>query len=143
MESIKYPPFAEITYHADLKAVHVKWLKLHMKLTEFEEIANHAFGILKENGGYVWIADMYDSQGVFPKDIMSYISSDETTAASMAMGLKWALTIMPKAAGLSSLSTKSWNKDVKSKDAFVVEQFPSWYACTDWIKAQQSRLEGE
>ena len=140
---IDYKPNAEIIWLEDVKAIQVRWLKLHMKMELFQEIAGKAFEVMSKNNGSIWIADMYDSQGVFPKDIMEYISADETTQASISIGLKWALTVMPKASGLASLSTKSWNKSVDDLNAFVVEQFPDLDTCKEWILKQQSILRSE
>ena len=137
MEAFDYSPHAEVVWENDLKSIRVKWKKLHMTMSQFEEIAGKAFEVMKQHNGYIWIADMYESEGVFPKDIMDYISAESTTEASKSLGLKWALTIMPKKSGLASLSTKSWNKSVDELNIFVVEQFQDFETCQEWIQKQQ------
>lgn len=114
-----------------------------MKMSKFEEIAAKAFEIMLQNKGSIWVSDMYQSEGVFPKEIVDYISADSTTEASKAVGLKWALTIMPKTLGLESISTKSWNKNVQELGAFVVEQFQDWDTCKKWILQQQELMSSK
>lgn len=134
MKKAEFPPYAKIEWLDNLTALRVKWLEQHMKLSEFEEIIECAWSIMKDNKGYIWVSDMSDSEGVFPRDIMDFIADDDVAAKSNEAGLRWALTVMPKAAGLESMSTKSWNREVKKKDTFVVEQFPDWDSCKKWIE---------
>ncbi len=136
MKSADFLPYATIQWMEDIPALRVKWMKQHMKLSEFEEIIECAWGVLKEHDGFIWISDMSDSQGVFPKEIIDFIADDAIAAKSNAAGVRWALTVMPKAAGLASMSTKSWNKEVKKKENFVVEQFSDWETCVKWIEMQ-------
>jgi len=143
MEKYDFSPYAEVTWESEIKAIRVKWNKLHLKMSDFEEIVGKAFEVMKQNNGYIWIADMYDSEGVFPKEVVDYISADSTTEASRSLGLKWALTIMPKKSGLSSLSTKAWNKSVEELDVFVVEQFPDFDTCEKWIEAQLKTMSAQ
>lgn len=141
MDQADFPPYAEISWHSDLNAIRVKWKKMFMKLEEFEQIIHEAWGILKANNGHIWISDMYESEGVFPEDIMSYISSDGTIEKSNEAGVKWALTIMPKKVGLASMSTKKWQKDIVAKDSFTIQEFPDWETCQSWIKMQNEAVK--
>lgn len=136
MADIDFPPYAELILEKDLKAVRIKWKRLFLKLEEFKEIVEAGLNIMKENQAHIWISDMYESEGVFPKEIVSYITSDDTTAKSNEMGLNWALTINPKQSGLSSLSTKKWQKELINKDTLLVRDFPTLDSCKKWIEAQ-------
>ncbi|MEM9327279.1 MAG: hypothetical protein AAGA85_16545 [Bacteroidota bacterium] len=137
---VDFAPYAAITWDDEVQALRVQWIKQHLSLDQFKEIIEKAWSILKQHEGYVWISDMYESQGVFPPEIKDYIVSDEVAARSNEMGVRWALTIMPKSVGLASMSTKSWNNGVKSRDSFVVEEFPDWSTCKGWLKTQISAM---
>ena len=134
--STDFLPYAKVYWYQELSAVRVSWLKLHMSLEEFQKIANYAFDVMQKNKGYIWIADMYESKGVFSPDVVAYISDEKTTAASAQAGLRWALTIKPKELGLASMSTKKWNQDVRDKTQFIMEDFADLESCMDWLKQE-------
>lgn len=130
-------PHARIHWIEEFKAVRVEWLKLHMKLETFQGIIGEALQVLKEHQGSIWLADSYESEGVFPQDIQEFMQNDDTTAFAKSFGLKMILSVMPKQAGLSSLSTKKWTKDAESRGDYIVHQFPDLDTCLTWLSEQE------
>jgi hypothetical protein len=127
-----FEPYATITWLDDIKAIHIKWENLYLVLEKFQEICIKAMSVLSKKGGHIWIADLYDSEGVFNAQIKSIISGDLHIMAQQA-GITMVLTIMPKEVGLSSLNTKSWIREVTKKEGIEIVQFDTLDRCKTWI----------
>ncbi len=134
--SLEFEPHAVVTWLEDVKAIHIEWKKLYMPLERFQEICVTAIGILSEKGGSIWIADQYESEGVFNKQIKEVISGDLHAMAKHA-GITKVLTVMPKQVGLSSLNVKSWIRDVNKKEGIATVEFDTLEACKQWILAME------
>lgn len=130
--TINFEPHAIVTWLDDVQAIHIEWKKLYMSLERFQEICVSAIGILSEHQGDTWIADQYESEGVFSKTIKDVISGDLHAMAKHA-GITKVLTIMPQEVGLSSLNTKSWIRDVNKKEGIATVEFPTLETCKEWI----------
>lgn len=128
-----FSPNARVHWLSDINALRVEWLKLHMSLDTFQNIVGQALGILKEHQGSVWIADSYESKGVFPKEIQDIIQNDDMTTFAKEAGLKMVLSVMPKESGLASMSTKKWTKETEENGHYAMRQFPDLESCKDWI----------
>ncbi|MBL4648766.1 MAG: hypothetical protein JKY03_03475, partial [Aureispira sp.] len=46
MKHAKFPPYAELSWLADINAIEVKWNKLYMTLEEFKEITDTVLKML-------------------------------------------------------------------------------------------------
>lgn len=126
-------PHAKIHWIEDLEAVRVEWLQLFMSLDKFQSICKQAINVLQEGGGSIWIADSYESEGVFPDEIQTFIT-EQLVPLAKSVGIKRVLTILPKESGLASMATRKWQQGVKEKDAFIMEQFPNMQSCRTWIE---------
>lgn len=134
--SITFDSYATVTWLDDVQAIHIQWKNLYMSLEKFQEICVAAIGMLTEKKGKIWIADQYDSEGVFNTQIKAIISGDLHAMAKHA-GITMVLTVMPKEVGLSSLNTKSWMRDVSKKEGIALMEFPTLEICKEWIQANQ------
>lgn len=129
-------PHAELIWLEEVNAIQVKWLKLHMPIKLFYKICGTAMQILAAQKGSIWIADMSDSEGVFSKEIQKALTSTTMQEQADSVGIKHILTVMPKTAGLSSLNTKSWLKEVKKMERQdTIAEFPNLETCMEWIKS--------
>lgn len=128
-----FDPYAEVSWLENYQAIHVQWRNLYMSLDQFRVICQQAAQILTENKASIWIANQYESEGVFNKEIQEFIELDLYEAAQQ-IGIKSILTVMPKEAGLSSLSTKRWVNKAVSRDDFFTETFATLDDCFAWIK---------
>ena len=131
----EFNPNARVHWMEGEKAVRVEWLKLFMSLEQFQAICGIAIQVLRQNGGDIWIADQFNSEGAFPKDIQAFII-EELEPIAIAAGIKKILTVVPKELGLSSMSTNRWNANVAAKGNFITKKFNSLEACTDWLSHQ-------
>lgn len=140
--SYNFDPHAEITWLEDYQAVHVKWKRLYMSLERFHEICIKAMSILIEHNGVNWIADQYESEGAFNKEIQETMNGEMYVQAQKA-GIKLIMVILPKAAGLSSLSTKRWVKSTSEREDMSVDSFATLEECLAWLKdaIQQENAE--
>lgn len=125
-------PHARIHWLDEIGAVRVEWLNLFMDLDKFKSICGEAINVLKENNGKTWIADSYNSDGVFPNEIQTFIA-EELVGLAKSVGITKVLTVMPKNAGLASMTTRSWNNNVKQKGEFVMESFNTLDECKEWL----------
>lgn len=133
---INSEPHARIHWLEKQKAVRVEWLKLHMNMEKFQEIAGQALGVLQKHKGTIWLADSYNSEGVFSQDIQQFMHGDDMTNFAKQAGLKMILSVMPKQAGLASLSTKKWTKEAENRGEYMVHQFPDLQTCLARIGEQ-------
>ena len=127
-------PHAKIYWLSDVKAIRVEWLKLFMSLEEFQIICGEAIKILNEFKGKIWIADQYNSEGVFSQEIQNFIIGDLENAAKAA-GIEKVLTVTPNNLGLSSMSVKKWSSNVEKKGNFVTGTFETLESCKEWISS--------
>ncbi|NQZ79175.1 MAG: hypothetical protein HRT61_24105 [Ekhidna sp.] len=103
-----------------------------MTLEKFREICEAAFKVLQEHKGTLWIADQYESKGVFTSEIQEFIIN-ELADIARDNGLTKVLTVLPKHSGLSAMSAKRWSEEVREKGEFVNEQFKTLADCKEWI----------
>lgn len=134
--SITFDSYATVTWLEEVKAIHIQWKNLYMSLEKFQEICMKAIEILSENKGKIWIADQYESEGVFNTQIKAIISGDLHAMAKHA-GITMVLTVMPKEVGLSSLNTKSWMREASKKEGIALMEFPTLEICKQWIQSSQ------
>ncbi|MEM6831570.1 MAG: hypothetical protein AAGA66_15770 [Bacteroidota bacterium] len=127
-------PYAKIHWLEDVKAVRVELFDLFMSLDDFINVMNHVLEFIKEYKSEIWIADSYNSEGVFSKEIQEYISN-ELIATGVSIGVKKVLTVMPKSYGLANMTTKNWQARVRKANAFVMEEFPDIETCKRWISS--------
>ena len=137
MKQVDYLPHAEISWLAEINAVQVKWLQLHMSLDRFKEITNTVLEMMTINKSSIWIANQYDSEGAIRKEILKYMTTEMVEIAVGKYGVKLVLTVMPKVKGLTSLSTKRWIGDVQKLDAVTMVNFGTLEDCKQWILENQ------
>ena len=134
MKEAKFSIYAEISWVEEINAIQVKWNKLHMTLDKFKEITDTALRMILMKRSSIWIANQYDSEGVFSREVVEYISNELVGVAVWNYGVKLVLTIMPKQVGLSSLSTKHWIGQVQRKEAFTMAEFANLEDCRKWVQ---------
>lgn len=133
MKQASFSPYAELVWLEDVNAIQLKWKQLHMSLEQFKEITDKALQMIAANKSITWIADQYDSVGVFSKEIIEYITNELVGIGVTQYKIELVLTIMPKKVGLSSLSTKRWMGDVQKMEAFTMANFANIEDCKEWI----------
>ncbi|MDW3191473.1 MAG: hypothetical protein R8G66_03885 [Cytophagales bacterium] len=136
MLKINLEPHARVHWLESHKTLRVEWLKLHMSTERFQEIAGQALRVLQEHKGSIWLADSYNSEGVFSQEIQSFMHGDDMTNFARQAGLRMILSVMPKQAGLASLSTKKWTKEAENRGDYIVQQFPDLDTCLNWVDEQ-------
>ncbi|MFK7797035.1 MAG: hypothetical protein AB8E82_06245 [Aureispira sp.] len=131
-----FRPHAELKWIEEANAIQVKWLQLHMSSKQFYKICAAAIKILMAHKGNIWIADMFDSEGVFSREIQQVITSTVLQQQADAAGIEYVFTVMPKTAGLSSLNTRTWLKKAQKMELQdSVVEFPNLETCLEWIKS--------
>lgn len=126
------PPYANIHWMDDLKAVRVEWLNQYMTLDQFKNICNKVIDVVKSKNSTMWVADAHNSQGVFPYEIQEFMSNGLVDLAKSA-GVSKIVSIMPKSQGFASVGTKSWNHEVKQQGKFKLESFPDLESCRETL----------
>ncbi len=130
-----FDPHAEIIWLEDYQAVHVKWKRLYMSLERFNEICSKAMEILSEHNAVNWIADQYESEGAFNKEIHDTING-ELYVQAQKVGIKRVMGVLPREAGLSSLSTKRWVNNVAGREDMSMDSFATLEDCLAWLKQE-------
>ena len=131
----EFSPNAKIHWMEDIQAVRVEWFKLFMTLEQFQTICGAAVQVLQQHKGEIWIADQYNSEGVFPINIQEFMIGG-LEVMGKSVGIKKILTVAPKELGLSSMSTKRWNNNVAERGQFMTLQFQTLQECTEWLTLQ-------
>ena len=129
----EFSPNAKIHWMEDIQAIRVEWFKLHMTLEHFQTICGAGIQVLQQKGASLWIADQYNSEGAYPKDVQDFVVR-ELEDIAVSVGVKKILTIMPKELGLSSMSTKRWNNNLAERGNFMLQNFSTLEACLAWLK---------
>lgn len=125
-----YSPNAKIYWDSDLDSIRCEWLNLFGELDELKRISKTAVELAKANDSNKFIVDSYGSKGVFPPEFLNYIR-DELTPFAYQCGVKSLITILPKELGLSSMATKSWQKEEKSGMTLI--NFKTLEDCKEWV----------
>ena len=134
----KFENYANIYWIEDYKAVRVEWYNLYMQLEKFQEIYHAGIDLLLDKKGTVWIADQYQSKGVFSKDVQTYIVS-QLAPEHIPKGLDTLITIEPKALGFSTHSMKKWTKEVEQSGPFTTGKFPTLEDCEAWLQERKAQ----
>lgn len=142
MNIVDFTPHATVSWLEDLKAVRVEWLQLYMSLERFQEICRAALQLLKAHGGSIWVADQHKSIGTFDKNIHDFIV-DKLGPIAEQNGITFIAVVMPKEAGLSSLSTKRWNKNTEEKGSIPTGQFETLEDCKKWFLKREEAMNDQ
>lgn len=127
---------ANLFYSEEMKAIRVEWKKLYMSKDKWLEIINRAIELGREHDVSIWIADLYESEGMFSNDVIEYWTSNGIDLIKNN-GFRYVLTVNPKKIGLTSISDKTWKKPVSEKNAFQLFEFPDMKGVKQWINEFQ------
>ncbi len=126
----EFDPHARIHLIEDCEAIYLQWNKLFMTQGQWMDILKEAIAIGKANGFSTWIADMYNSEGIFSPEVISYWKTSGMDLVKKN-GFKQVLTVNPKHI---STSDRSWKVPFNENSPLQLIEFPNLEKLKNWIK---------
>lgn len=104
-EIYQLPGFVTGVYHSDINGIIDTWESMMVSLEDFKSsVYDIGMDFAQKNGVTTWIVDNSNSQGVYKKEVQTFIES--TVAPTCArIGIRFFFVVLPQSA-LGKLSAK-------------------------------------
>lgn len=132
-----YPPYANLYWEADVKALRMEWTRLHMSPEEFQKISDKNLEQVKMRRCKVIIVDMYMAEGAIPTKLLESMTDQEREREAIEAGLEIVVMILPGKLGIASMSAKRLNTVAEERDAFQIVQVANLAEAKKWLHTQQ------